>query len=186
MQQGDKPLAFENSEAGPESPPKQNSVTRWVSDHWHRLVSLDANRDQVALGFAIGIFLGLTPLFGLKTLLALAFAWLLRASKVAAVIAVTLHDLILPFMPMLLRLEYDIGFWCLSKPHHFPPKLHLDHHLHLHQALSWTTIFTTTTPLLVGSLIIGLPLAAISYAIIHAAHSRAVSRRRTQAAKPGP
>jgi len=143
-------------------------TAEWFRKHWHwrRLTAIPASPTSVALGFAIGVFLGFTPLFGLKTLLALGFALLFGASKLAAVFGVTLHDVILPFMPMVLRLEYQIGYWCVSHPHHLPPKLHLDHHLHLHEALSWTKIFTTTTPLLIGSVIIGLPIAAASFFLV--------------------
>jgi uncharacterized protein (DUF2062 family) len=159
--------------------------TRWLSERWHRLVRLEAHPDVVALGFSIGIFLGFTPLFGLKTLLALGVAWLCGASRVAAVIGVTLHDLLLPFMPVVLRLEYQIGFWVLSHPHHLPPKLHLHYHMHLHDMLSWTKIFTTTLPLLVGSLVIGLPLAAVSYYLVRAAHRRSLLAKEREAAREG-
>jgi len=50
---------------------------------------------SIALGAAIGVFLGFTPLFGLKTLLALLLAALFRVNKIAAVVAVSLHDLLI-------------------------------------------------------------------------------------------
>ena len=48
--------------------------------------------------------------------------YLLRCNPIAAVIAVSLHDVALPLWPVVLRMQYDIGFWVLSNPHHFPPK----------------------------------------------------------------
>src|SRR5262249_43921706 len=90
----------------------------------------------VAGGVAIGMFWGFTPFTGLKTLLSLGTAWLLRCSRISAVIAVALHDVLLPVWPVILRWEYDIGFWILSNPHQFPPKL-TPHKLHLGRLLSW-------------------------------------------------
>jgi len=158
-------------------------IAGWIRTHWRRVATVEAPPTAIALGFAIGIFLGFTPLFGLKTLLALGVAVLFRVSKLAAVFGVTLHDVLLPFMPMVLRLEYQLGYWCLSHPHHFAPKLHLNR-LHLHAALSWTTIFTTTTPLLIGSVIIGLPLAAVSFLILRAILLRRAARKHPPLEEP--
>ena len=133
-----------------------------LRQQWNRLLSVKAPPESVALGFALGVFLGFTPLFGLKTLLALLLAILFRCSKLAAVLGGTLHDVLWPFVPFLLRTEYQIGYWCLSDPHHFPPKLHLGL-AQLHAGLSWSSVFTTTRPLLVGSVILGFPVAVISY-----------------------
>ena len=92
----------------------------------------------IAGGVAIGVFIGFTPLFGIKTLLSLAGAYLLRCNPIAAVIAVSLHDVVTPLWPVLLRIEYDIGYWLLSHPHHLPPKLEM-HHVHVSEMLKWTT-----------------------------------------------
>ena len=91
-------------------------------------------------------------------------ASLLRGSLLAAVIAVTLHDVLLPVAPLLLRWEYDIGYWLLSQPHEFPSRLHLSHHspsVWLH----WSTFFTVGRPLLVGSLVLGSPAAVAAYGL---------------------
>src|SRR5256885_4383783 len=54
---------------------------------------------SIALGSAIGIFFGFTPLYPLKTILSIAIAWVLRCNKIAAAIAVTLHDALIFAMP---------------------------------------------------------------------------------------
>jgi len=63
-----------------------------------------------------------------------------------------LHDLVLPFMPVMLRWQYDIGYWVVSKPSSFPgPPLHL----HRYGAATWLKLggrfFHTGLPLLIGS-----------------------------------
>ena len=59
----------------------------------------------IAGGVAIGVFVGFTPLFGIKTLLSLGGAYLLRCNPIAAVIAVSLHDIVTPLWPVLLRVD---------------------------------------------------------------------------------
>ena len=126
-----------------------------------KLFAIDDSPESVARGIGIGIFLGFTPLYGLKTLLSLLLAMFFRANKTAAVIAVNLHDLLFPLMPLVLGMEYETGFWLLSRPHQFPASLHLLH-LRPHEWLSWTTFFSVGAPLLVGSLLLGIPCGAIA------------------------
>jgi uncharacterized protein (DUF2062 family) len=116
----------------------------------------------LALGVAVGVFFGFVPLVGLKTLLALGVARLLRGNLLAAVIAVTLHDALLPVAPLLLRWEYDLGYWLLSHPHDLPPHLRRHHHNPL-TWLHWSTFFTVGRPLLVGSLVFAAPAAVVLY-----------------------
>src|SRR6516162_10004525 len=97
---------------------------RWLHEHSLKLLAIRDTPQAIAGGVAIGIFFGFTPLFGLKTLCAIAFAWLTRCNIIASVIAVALHDVLLPFMPVVYRWEYDLGFWLLSHPHAWPPPLH--------------------------------------------------------------
>ena len=70
----------------------------WLQAHHMTLMTLPDTPHSIALGSAIGMFFGFTPLFGMKTLLTLALAWLLKGNKIAAFISVTLHDLLLPFV----------------------------------------------------------------------------------------
>jgi uncharacterized protein len=130
-----------------------------------KLVTLRDTPHAIAGGVAIGVFIGFTPLFGVKTLLSLGVAYLLRCNPIAAVIAVSLHDVVTPLWPVLLRVEYDIGFWLLSHPHHLPPKMEM-HHVHLGEMLKWTTFFKVGLPLLIGSLFLAAPAALIFYVVI--------------------
>jgi len=142
---------------------------------WRRLLELRDTPHAVAGGVAIGFFYGFMPLFGVKTLLSLLTAWLMRCSKISAVIAVSLHDVVIPVAPFLLRLEYEIGYWVLSNPHRLPPKMVL-HELKLHSVLHWATIVNIVKwlasyhggfPLLVGSVMMALPAALVSYVIAY-------------------
>ena len=73
------------------------------------LMTIADTPHSIALGSAIGIFFGFTPLWSLKTLLSIAVAWIFKCNKIAAAIAVTLHDIILPLMPAIYFWQYRIG-----------------------------------------------------------------------------
>jgi len=109
----------------------------------------------------MGIFWGFTPMIGLKTLLSILSAWIFRCSKVSAAVAVSFHDVLTPIWPVILRWEYELGFWILSHPHHFPERLH-KHDAHLRYWLHWRTL-EILWPMLVGSLLFAVPFALITY-----------------------
>ncbi len=129
-----------------------------------RLFSLKDTPHAIAGGVAIGVFMGFTPLFGLKTLLSLGVAYAVRCNPIAAVIAVSLHDIVTPLWPVLLRLEYDMGYWVLSHPHVLPPRLE-PHHIHWGAMLNWDAFIKLGLPLIVGSLFFAIPMAVIFYFI---------------------
>ena len=95
------------------------TLMAFVQNRYERLKQIRDRPRAVAGGVAVGMFWGFTPLLGLKTLLSILFAWMFRCSKISAVIAVSLHDLLTPIWPIILRWEYDFGFWILNHPHHF-------------------------------------------------------------------
>jgi uncharacterized protein (DUF2062 family) len=132
----------------------------WAAHLRDRLVTIEDSPHSIALGVAIGIFFGFTPLWSLKTLLSIAGAWLAGGNRIAAAISVQLHDLILPFLPAIYLWEYKIGFWLLNG--HLPHRFTL-HHLAFRDYIHWETFFTLGRPLLVGSAIIGLPSAVVVY-----------------------
>lgn len=146
-------------------------IVEYFRSLFTRLLSLRDTPHAIAGGIAIGIFWGFTPLFGLKTLLCVATAWVARCSKLAAVLSVCLHDVITPLWPLLLRIEYEIGYWVLSHPHHLPPKLSM-HHIEPAKMLQWTTFLDVGLPLMIGSIVIAIPSAAATYGVAYCIVSR--------------
>lgn len=142
------------------------NLRRWLQNHSLKLLAIRDTPEAIAGGVAIGVLFGFSPLFGLKTLGAMLLAWLTRSNILAAVIAVTLHDLILPLMPFLYIWEYYLGYWVLNHewPRREEPTSHI--HLRLHELRDWSTLMHfghTLTIDLVGSVLCGLPAAAIVY-----------------------
>jgi uncharacterized protein (DUF2062 family) len=146
------------------------NVKRWFREHSLKLLAIRDTPEAIAGGIAIGIFFGFTPLFGLKTILAIFFAWLTRSNILAAVLAGTLHDLALPIMPEVFRWEYKIGYWILN--HEWPPRGSL--HLALHEWRNWARLLASDVgkPMLVGSTIIATPLAGIGFFVSKAIVAR--------------
>ena len=151
---------------------------RWMQAHHMTLMTLPDTPHSIALGSAIGIFFGFTPLFGLRALLSLAVAWLLKGNKIAAFIAVTLHGLILPFWPAIFFWEYKMGMWTLHRRVPLRPGFR---HVALRDYMEWTTFFTVGQPLLVGSLFLALLAALVVYFGLRAVLIRSRARKETSA-----
>ncbi|RME37621.1 MAG: DUF2062 domain-containing protein [Deltaproteobacteria bacterium] len=80
-----------------------------------RFVRLKGTPREVGRGFALGIAIGLTPTFGFQMILAAVAAWLLRESKVAAVLGVWITNPLTA--PVIYTLEYETGRTMLQMPH---------------------------------------------------------------------
>ena len=141
-----------------------------------KLLNLRDAPHALAGGVAIGMFIGFTPLFGMKTLLCLALAYLLRCNPIAAVISVSLHDVVTPFWPVLLEIEYKIGWdflgWLREAPPQ-PPSLHF----HLRDVMQWTTFLGVGLPMLIGSLFLSTPAAFVAYWLTLPVFRRRAERR---------
>jgi hypothetical protein len=134
----------------------------------------------IAGGVAIGVMFGFTPLYGFKTVLAVLVAWLFSCSKLSAVLAVAAHDIFFPLAPLILRWQFQIGFFLVNHPHRWPPKLS-PKHFHFENYLSLKT-FHVLWPTFVGSLVIGTPIAVVSYFAALEIVSRAQAARARHAA----
>lgn len=143
-----------------------------------KLLDLRDAPHALAGGVAIGMFIGFTPLFGLKTLLCLALAWMLRCNPIAAVIAVSLHDVVTPIWPVLLELEFKIGWEVLTILHDTPPAPP-SMHFHIRDVMQWTTFLGVGLPMLVGSMFLSAPAAFIAYWLTLPVFRRREQRRKT-------
>lgn len=121
-----------------------------------RLIRLRGQPDEIARGMALGLFVGMTPTFGVQMFLALILAILLRQNKIAALIGVwNTNPLTAPFI---YGLEYEVGRVLLGLPH---PETTIEFTREALQQLGWLL----ASPLCLGSLVIGVPVALIGYAL---------------------
>src|ERR1041384_3346556 len=149
---------------------------RWMRAHHMTLMTLPDTPHNIALGSAIGMFFGVTPLFTMKTLLAFLITWLCRANKTAAVITVTLHDVLLPLVPAMFFWQYRLGMWAL---YHRVPQRPGFRRVALWDFMEWTTFLTVGRPILVGSLFFAVPAALLVYFGLRAVLIRSRARKET-------
>ena len=160
------------SGAGPPLPGPLVRLKRWLTAHHMTLMTIADTPHSIALGSAIGIFFGFTPLWSLKTLLSIGVAWICKCNKIAAAIAVTLHDIILPLMPAIYFWQYRIGMRVL---HGRPAHRAAFHRLSFHDFMTWPGFVRVGWPLLLGSLFLAIPSAIATYSIMRLLVSRARS-----------
>lgn len=146
----------------------------WWLAHHHRLMAIEDSAHAIALGMAVGVFFGFTPLWSLKTLLSIAIAWLLNSNKIAAAISVTLHDVILPFMPAIYLWEYKLGYYTLNGV--MPARVRFGH-MSIRDYFHWKVFVGVIWPTLIGSVYIALPSAIACYFITRALVLRTRARR---------
>jgi uncharacterized protein len=159
---------------GPGMPRSVAHLKQWLAKHHMTLMAIADTPHSIALGSAIGIFFGFTPLYPLKTLLSIAVAWVCRCNKIAAAIAVTLHDVLIWAMPAIYLAEYHLGCWSLQRPpaqrvHFRQFGLHDFVHWHVFSRVVWPTFW----PAFVGSLFLAVPSAIIVYFVMRLLVSRA-------------
>src|SRR5213594_2948390 len=159
---------------GPQLPKPFARFKHWLTEHHMTLMAIADTPHSIALGSAIGIFFGFTPLWSMKTLLSIAVAWACRCNKIAAAIAVTLHDVMIWAMPALYLAEYQFGCWILNRPaaqrvHFRQFRLHDYVHWHVFSRVVWPTFW----PAFIGSLFVAIPSAILIYFLMRLLISRA-------------
>jgi uncharacterized protein (DUF2062 family) len=121
-----------------------------------RFKLLQGNPHYIAMGMSIGIFIGITPTIPFHTVLAVALAYIFRASKAAAAIGVWFSNpLTIPFFYVG---SYKAGMFLLGCPSPFDRTARSVSEL-LELGLDVTCATIT------GGLIIGIPPAIAGYFI---------------------
>jgi len=151
-------------------------LKRWLVAHHMTLMTIADTPHSIALGSAIGIFFGFTPLYPLKTLLSIGTAWIARCNKVAAAICVTLHDVVIWAMPAFYVAQYHLGCWALSRPaarriRFWQFGLHDYVDWHVFSRVVWPTLW----PAFIGSMFLAIPSALLVYFVMRLLISRARS-----------
>lgn len=123
--------------------------------HVIQLARLQSEPDAIGRGMALGLFIGFTPTLGVQALLAVLFAFLLRQNKIAAFVGVWITNPLTA--PLIYGLEYKIGRLLLGLPHlSYDP---------FSDGLSLSLLAQVGGQLLLGSVVLGLPVAIIGYSV---------------------
>lgn len=121
-----------------------------------RLVRLRATPDEIAKGIALGVFIGMTPTFGVQMFIALFFAFLLRENKIAALVGVWVTNPVTA--PIIYTLEYESGRLLLGLERSSIPMELSSEAL---RSLGWDVLW----PICVGSVILGTLCSSLAYAL---------------------
>ena len=126
---------------------------------WEKMLHLNATAEQIAGGFAIGIFTCCLPILPFDTPVAMGLAWLFGRNAIAAMTATTITLVIVPVIPFLWLGAYHIGKLILPAKH-----ILKFNHANLAEILGmgWDVYRAT----LLGSMIIATPIALASYVLI--------------------
>jgi uncharacterized protein (DUF2062 family) len=138
--------------------------TRAMRYFGKRVLRLSGSPHTIAIGFAAGVFVAWSPLFGLHYLLAIACAFIVRGNVLAAVLSTTLGNPLT--LPAMWALDYKAGELLLGAHHARRMPLHFSEDL-AHS--SFAALWPIVKPIFLGSLPLGLVTGIVSYFIVRAA-----------------
>lgn len=125
---------------------------------YDRFIKIKGQPREIALGFALGIFIGMTPTMGIQMPIAVFFAALFKWSKISAAFGVWItNPLTSPFI-------YGITYFVGAK------LLGLKSTIALPEDFTWSIVrdILKNAPVILGAMtmggiLIGVPLATLSY-----------------------
>ncbi len=156
---------------------KKHILQNVLRKTYERFVKIRGKPREIALGFALGIFIGMTPTMGIQMPVAVFFAAMLKWSKISAAFGVWITN---PFTaPFIYGITYIIGAAVLG----------LETSIALPEDFTWSIIKETLKnapaifgAMTLGGILIGLPLAIFCYFLSYAAVNKYQQRVRDQLA----
>lgn len=128
-----------------------------------RLVAIDDTPHAIALGVAIGVLFGITPLFGIKMPLAVGLSFILRGNIIATLIVVGLADIFTPALAVVYFIEYKLGCLIFALGSHYGSWDLIDE---CDMMPCWVRVVKKGLPLFVGSVSFGVISAVPAYSAI--------------------
>lgn len=137
-----------------------NSLIAPIKKSYDRFLRIRGNPREIALGLASGIMIGMTPLLGLHTVIAIFIAALFKWNKISSAIGVFISNPLTA--PLIYTATYYTGAKIIGNGNTFS----------LPKDEGWTVFLTIlfNAPdifwkMLLGGFILGLPLAVLGYYI---------------------
>ena len=125
---------------------------------YERFVKIRGNPREIALGFALGIFIGMTPTMGIQMPIAVFIAALLKWSKISAAFGVWITNPVTS--PFIYGFTYIVGAKLIGLKSILTVPADLNWSIVKEILINAPVIFGALT---VGGIIVGLPLAVLSY-----------------------
>ena len=146
------------SDAKIRSSNKSRTLLTSVQKTYERFLKIRGHPREIALGFALGLFVGMTPFMGLHTIAAVAVAALFKWNKISAAISVWITNAVTA--PLIYGITYLVGARLMG----------IEKAFNLKDINSLSSVYDLIlkTPeivwaMIVGGMVIGLPLAVIGY-----------------------
>jgi len=128
------------------------------------LLTLNSTPHGIALGVSLGVFIAITPTYGLHTLLVVVAAFLVpRANKVAILLGTNIS--LPPTLPFITWGGYEIGRFILRGDYPVMDGVYFRHLSHLSVWGILKAIKDLYVPLFVGSVVLGIICGVIFYII---------------------
>ena len=147
--------------------PKDRTLLASVKKTYERFLKIRGHPREIALGFALGLFVGMTPFMGLHTIAAVAIAALFKWNKISAAISVWITNAVTA--PIIYSVTYLFGARMMG----------IEKAFNLKEINSFSAVkdLILKTPeivwaMIVGGVVIGLPLALIGYYVTFSITSR--------------
>jgi uncharacterized protein (DUF2062 family) len=138
---------------------------------YERFIKIRGEPQDIAMGFALGLFLGVSPMFGLQVWVAILLAALFKWNKIAAALGTVISNPITT--PFIYVATYYVGSKLFDTGKSLPARLAWDFDTLVRILSKSPQIFWAWA---LGGVIIGLPLACFGYYLSYAA----IVRYRTQ------
>jgi len=136
---------------------KKKSYWRRIKVLFKKILTTNDSPHKLAMGFAIGVFWGVMPTFGFAIIFSLPTAVFLKANKVTAILGTFVSN---PFTtPFFYAFSYKMGSFIL-RLHSFPFSWNI------FNIFKIENILNITKSLLIGSVILAIITAFISYGLI--------------------
>ncbi len=136
-------------------------TNRWTEPWrkaYRRFLKIRGHPREISLGFALGLFVGMSPFMGLHTAIAILLAALLKWNKISAALAVWISN---PFTaPAIYLWTYLIGAKVLAYENSYNLPQHFDLDALLDIIRSAPELIEV---LIVGGIVTGIPLAIAGY-----------------------
>jgi uncharacterized protein (DUF2062 family) len=131
---------------------------RWI---FEGCIQAEGSPKKIALGFALGIMIGMTPFWGLHIPTSLILAAMLRWSKIAAAVGMNITNV--GTAPLIYPVNYWIGVKLVGVSRQVSWPRSFDFHECIRLLGESPLIFVD---LFIGGLILGMPIAVMGYVAV--------------------
>jgi uncharacterized protein (DUF2062 family) len=131
-----------------------------IRDKLRQILSVKESPRRIALAFSMGVFIGMSPLLGIHTILGLIFAWMFRLNKFVTVVGVYITN------PWTIVPIYTFSTWVGAKLLGIDSIIpHIDwSHLSMKELMH--SFGPLLLPFLVGSTLLGVVSGCLSYVLV--------------------